>query len=411
MTRLARMTVRTALAALTRNPLRSALTMLGVVIGVAAVVAMVSVGKGADASVQEQISNLGTNIVMVFPGATTAGGVRSGAGSAATLTVADARAIGRECPSARAVTWVKREIAQVSCGNRNWSTGIQGSPPSYPDVRDWPLAQGRFFTIAEEDGAAKVAVLGRTIVEQLFAPGEDPIGATIRVKNVPFLVIGVLGPKGQTSWGQDQDDVVIVPFNTAERRVLGNPILGTVNLIVVSTATLEASTAVTEEITHLLHERHRTPAGGEDDFTVRNMREMFEASLAASRVMTNLLAAIASISLLVGGIGIMNTLLVSVTERRREIGIRMAVGAKARHILAQFLVESTVLSLFGGLTGTLLGVGTAALIGRLADWPIVVSPAAVALAFLFAAGVGLLFGVYPARRAARLDPIAALHHE
>jgi len=409
--RLLRMTIRAALAVLRRNPMRSGLTMLGVVIGVAAVVAMVSVGQGADASVQAQLANLGTNIVMTFPGATTAGGVRSGSGSAQTLTVADARAIDRECPSVGAVTWIKREIAQVAVGNRNWSTGIQGSPPSYPEVRDWPVDRGRFFTQAEEDAAAKVAVLGRTIVDQLFAPGEDPIEAIIRVKNVPFRVIGVLGAKGQTSWGQDQDDVVLVPFSTAERRVLGTTILGTVSMIMATTPSPQDATVAVGEITRLLHDRHRTPTGQEDDFTVRNMREMFETSLAASRVMTNLLAAIASISLLVGGIGIMNTLLVSVAERRREIGIRMAVGAKTRHILGQFLVESMVLSLAGGLLGVALGVGTANLIGRLADWPIVISPAAVLLAFTFAAAVGVLFGLYPARRAAGLDPIAALRHE
>src|SRR5262245_24033053 len=409
--RLWRMTIRAALGALRRNPLRSGLTMLGVVIGVAAVVAMVSVGQGADASVQAQLANLGTNIVMIFPGATTAGGVRSGSGTAQTLTVADARAIGRECPSVGAVTWLKREIAQVAVGNRNWSTGVQGSPPSYPEVRDWPIARGRFFTQAEEDAVAKVAVLGRTIVDQLFAPGEDPVDAIVRIKNVPFRVIGILGAKGQTSWGQDQDDVVLVPFSTAERRVLGTTILGTVSMIMATTPSPQDATVAVGEITRLLHDRHRTPAGQEDDFTVRNMREMFETSLAASRVMTNLLAAIASISLLVGGIGIMNTLLVSVTERRREIGIRMAVGAKTRHIPGQFLVASTVLSLAGGLLGVALGVGAANLIGRLAEWPIVISPAAVLLAFTFAAAVGALFGLYPARRAAGLDPIAALRHE
>jgi putative ABC transport system permease protein len=306
---------------------------------------------------------------------------------------------------------VKRDVAQVSYGNQNWSTALQGSPPSFPMVRDWPVARGRYFTASEDDGAAKVAVLGQTLVDTLFAPGEDPLGATIRVRNVPFRVIGVMARKGRTSWGQDQDDVVIVPFNTAERRVLGSAILGTVNMLLVSATSPAAIDGALEEITTLLRARHRIPEGEEEDFTVRGMTEMFEASLMASRVMTNLLAAIASISLLVGGIGIMNILLVSVAERTREIGIRLAVGAKARHILLQFLVESTVLSMAGGILGALLGVGAATLIGRVAGWPILVSPAAVALALVFAGVLGIGFGVYPARRAARLDPIVALRHE
>jgi putative ABC transport system permease protein len=409
--KLLRMTVRTACRALGRNLTRSALTILGVVIGVAAVIAMVSVGKGADASVQEQIASLGTNVVMVIPGATTAAGVRSGWGGASTLTVDDAQAIAGECPAVAAVTYVKREIAQVTYGNQNWSTAIQGSPPSYPTVRDWPIARGRFFTHSEEDAAAKVAVLGQTLVDKLFAPGEDPLGATIRVRSVPFRVIGVLAAKGQTSWGQDQDDVVIVPFSTAERRVLGTSFLGTVNMILISTASPADAAAAVEEIHQLLRTRHHTPASEEEDFTIRSMEELFAASLVASQIMTRLLAAIASISLLVGGIGIMNILLVSVTERTREIGVRLAVGAKARHILLQFLVEALVLSTAGGVLGTLLGIGAAVLIGRLAGWPILVAPPAVALALAFSGVVGLLFGVYPARRAARLDPILALRHE
>jgi putative ABC transport system permease protein len=409
--KLARMTVLTAWRALRQNVTRSVLTMLGVVIGVAAVIAMVSVGQGADASVQAQIASLGTNVVMVIPGATTAGGVRSGWGGASTLTVADAKAIEKECPSVAAVTYLKREVAQVTFGNQNWSTAVQGSPPSYTAVRNWPLAHGRFFTQSEEDGVAKVAVLGQTVVDKVFMPGEEPLGATVRVRGVPFRVIGVLGAKGQTSWGQDQDDVVVVPFSTAERRVLGSAFLGTVNMILVSALTPADAEAAGEEITRLLTERHRVPSGEEEDFTVRSMAELFAASAMASKVMSNLLAAIASISLLVGGIGIMNILLVSVTERTREIGVRLAVGAKARHILLQFLVEAVVLSTAGGLLGTILGVAAAVLVGRLAGWPVLVSPSAVAVALLFAGATGLVFGVYPARRAARLDPIVALRHE
>ena len=408
---LLRVTLRTALVALRRNPLRSVLTTLGVVIGVAAVIAMISVGQGASAAVQAQIRNLGTNVVMVVPGATTASGVRSGYGAVNTLTTGDARALARDLADVAEVAWVKREVAQVSYGNRNWQTGVQGSPPSFLAVRDWPLRDGRFFTQSEEDSAARLAVLGQSTVAELFAPGEDPLDATIRIKNVPFRVVGVLGRKGQTTWGQDQDDVVIVPFSTAERRVLGTAALGSVNMILLAVRRPDDVDATVAEIARLMRARHRIPEGQVDDFTVRTMNEMFETSLAASRVMAHLLAAIASISLLVGGIGIMNTLLVSVTERTREIGIRLAVGAKARHVLLQFLAESTLLSLAGGVLGTMLGVGAAAAIGRFAGWPVLVSPGAVVLAFLFAAGVGLVFGVYPARRAARLDPIVALRHE
>jgi putative ABC transport system permease protein len=406
-----RITLRTAWRALVRNLTRSVLTVLGVVIGVAAVIAMVSVGQGADASVRAQIASLGQNIVMVVPGATTAGGARSGYGAASTLTVADARAIERDCPSVAAVTYLKRDVVQITYGNQNWSTGIQGSPPSYIRVRDWPLDAGRFFTPAEEDSAATVAVLGHTVVDRLFVPGEDPVDAVIRVRNVAFRVIGVLGAKGQTSWGQDQDDVVIVPFSTAERRVLGSAFLGTVNMLLVSAVSPDAALAAEREIRDLLAQRHRTGPGEEEDFTVRNMTELFAASMMASQVMTRLLAAIASISLLVGGIGIMNILLVSVTERTREIGIRMAVGARGRDILLQFLVEAVVLSALGGILGTGLGLLAAVLIGRLAEWPILLSPAAVVTAMLFAGMVGLVFGVYPARRAAKMDPIAALRHE
>jgi putative ABC transport system permease protein len=409
--KLVRMTLQTALRALGRNLLRSALTILGVVIGVAAVIAMVSVGQGADAAVRAQLESLGTNIVMVIPGATTVGGVRTGSGNASTLTVADAHAIERECPSVSAVTYMKRDLAQVAYGHENWLTAIQGSPPSFESVREWPVTRGRFFVQSEEDSAAKVAVLGRTVVDRLFAPGEDPLGATIRVKNVPFAVIGVLATKGQTTWGQDQDDLVLVPFSTAERRVIGTGFVGTVNNIIVSAPSAGEAASSVQEIASLIRHRHRISPGEEDDFTVRNMAEMFEASLTASRVMTKLLAAIASISLLVGGIGIMNILLVSVTERTREIGIRLAVGAKARHILLQFLVESTVLSMAGGALGAAAGVGVAALIGNVAGWPVLISAPAIAGAFLFSGAVGVVFGVYPARRAAMLDPIVALRHE
>jgi putative ABC transport system permease protein len=405
------MTVRVALRAVEQRKLRSALTVLGVVVGVGAVIAMVSVGQGADAMVQAQINSLGTNLVMVVPGATTAGGVRSGWGGVSTLTVADARAIERECPSVDTVTHLKREIAQVIHGNQNWSTAIQGSPPSFPATRNWRVAVGSFFTQRDEEGAATVAVLGATVAAQLFGPGVDPVGTIIRIKNVPFRVVGVLAAKGQTSWGQDQDDVVVIPFNTAERRVIGAALLGTVSMILATSRSAPELQSLQEEIRALLHDRHRIPPHLEDDFTVRNMADMFEASANASRVMTILLASVASISLLVGGIGIMNMLLVSVSERTREIGLRMAVGAKPRHILLQFLAESMALSLVGGLMGIAVGVAVARAIARLAGWPVLVSPTAVLGGFLFAAAVGVGFGLYPARRAAGLNPIEALRFE
>jgi putative ABC transport system permease protein len=404
------MTFMTALRALRRNKLRSALTMLGIIIGVAAVITMVSIGRGADAAVQQQIQSLGNNLLMVVPGATTANGVRSGWGMASTLTVADAAVIRKECPAVAELTYVKRQIVQVVYGNENWSTSAQGSTPSYQSVRDWPTPAGR-HNHQEEAGARPVALLGQTVVEHLFQPGEDPVGATIRVKDVPFEVIGVLTPKGQTSWGQDQDDLVLMPFSTAERRVLGTQILGTVDMIWVSTPTLADIPEAQKQITALLHERHRIQPGQEDDFTVRNLNEVAEASKTASEVMTNLLLGVASISLIVGGIGIMNIMLVSVTERTREIGVRMAVGARTWHILVQFLVEAIVVSMVGGAAGVLLGIGSTGLIARLADWPTLLSGPAVAVAFLFAAAVGIVFGFYPARRASRLDPITALRAE
>ncbi len=405
------MTVLTALRALRRNKLRSALTMLGIIIGVAAVVTMVSIGRGADAAVQQQIRSLGNNLIMVVPGTTTASGVRSGWGSASTLTVADGMAIQRDCPAIAEITWVKRQLVQVVYGNTNWSTSGQGVTPAYHAVRDWPLAAGRFFDERDQAGASPVAVIGQTVVDALFAPGEDPIGATIRVKNVPFEVIGVLSKKGQTTWGQDQDDVVLMPFSTAERRTLGTQILGTVDMIYVSTASTEDLDPATQQIRELLRERHHVQPKQDDDFTVRNLNEIAEASKMASRVMTNLLLSVASISLLVGGIGIMNIMLVSVTERTREIGVRMAVGARTGHILVQFLVEAVVVSAVGGLIGVGVGLVGTSLISRLAQWPTLVSGPAIALAFSFSAAVGIVFGFYPARRAAALDPITALRSE
>jgi putative ABC transport system permease protein len=409
--KLLRMTMRTALRALRRNKLRSALTMLGIIIGVAAVITMVSIGQGADAAVQKQILSLGTNLLMVIPGATTSSGARSGWGGVSNLTTADAVAIKRECPSVADATYFRRQIVQVIYGDQNWSTVAQGATPSYQSVRDWPVVAGSFFTQRDEDTANRVVVLGRTVVDHLFGPGEDPVGAQVRIKDVPFQVIGVLEAKGQTAWGQDQDDVLIMPFSTAERRVLGTQFIGTVDMIFASAMATDEIEEASKQITALLHDRHRIQPGEDDDFTVRSLNDMAKASESASQVMTNLLLSVASISLVVGGIGIMNILLVSVTERTREIGIRMAVGAKSRHILLQFLVEAIVLSMVGGFAGMLLGIAAAQLVSHLAQWPTLLSVPAVAGSFLFSGAVGVFFGFYPARKAARLDPIAALRYE
>jgi len=409
--KLLRMTARAAARALRRNKLRSVLTMLGIIIGVAAVIAMVSIGQGADAAVQEQIRSLGTDMLMVVPGATTSTGVRSGWGGVSTLTVADAQAIKKECSAVQEVSYFKRAVVQVVAGDKNWSTAAQGAPPSFFHVRDWPVVLGSEFTEHDEDGASRVAILGQTPVDQLFGPGQNPVGSLVRIKNVPFRVVGVLEAKGQAMWGQDQDDVILIPFSTAERRVLGTGFLGTVDTIL---ATAESSHEVSEasdQITALLRQRHRIQATQDNDFTVRNLEEFARASQTANQVMSNLLLSVAAISLLVGGIGIMNILLVSVTERTREIGVRMAVGAKSRHILLQFLVEATALSMVGGIIGALVGIGAATIISRLASWPTLVSPPAVMGAILFSGAVGIFFGFYPARKAASLDPIQALRYE
>ena len=409
--KLLRMTLRAALRALRRNMMRSMLTMLGIIIGVAAVIAMVSIGQGADAAVQEQIRSLGTDMLMVVPGATTATGVRSGWGGVSTLTVADAKAIKKDCPAVNEVSYYKRAVVQIVAGDKNWSTAAQGAPPSFFRVRDWPVVLGSEFTERDEDGASRVAILGQTPVDQLFGPGHDPVGSVVRIKNVPFRVVGVLEAKGQAMWGQDQDDIILIPFSTAERRVLGTGFLGTVDTILATAQSSREIKAASEQITAVLRQRHRIQPGGDDDFTVRNLEEFARASQTANRVMSNLLLSVAGISLLVGGIGIMNILLVSVTERTREIGIRMAVGAKGRHILLQFLVEATALSMVGGVIGAVVGIGVATLISRLASWPTLLSPPAVFGAILFSGAVGVFFGFYPARKAARLDPIQALRYE
>ena len=404
------MTARAAARALWRNRLRSGLTMLGMIFGVASVIAMVSVGAGADRFVQQQIASFGTNIIMASPGAVTSGGARSGWGGASTLTVADTEAV-RRIPEIAFATHSRRQVLQIIYGNLNWSTVVQGVTADFERVRDWPVASGSFFTERHEKSGAKVAVLGQTVARNLFGAGQDPIGTVVRIKNVPFKVIGLLGAKGQSSWGQDQDDVVMIPFSTAERRVMGAEILGRVEMVYASARRTTDLPAAAAGITIALRQQHRIGRGQDDDFTVRTLEDIAGASAAASEVMGNLLLAIASISLLVGGIGIMNILLVSVTERTREIGLRMAVGAKTRHILLQFLAEATVLSMTGGLIGIATGLAVTYLIATLAEWPTVLEPTSVAASFLFSGAVGIFFGYYPAYKASRLNPIDALRWE
>jgi putative ABC transport system permease protein len=404
--------LRIALRALAVNKLRSALTMLGIVIGVGAVIIMIAVGSGAQARVEEQIRALGSNLLLIMPGSTTAGGVRMGFGSGSTLTEDDVVSINREIPEALAAPAL-RGNAQVIFGNTNWSTQVYGITPEYLDVRQWPLVSGRSFEPAEMAGAAKVCLIGATVAKQLFG-STDPLDQSIRIKRVPFQVIGVLDVKGQSLMGTDQDDLVLVPIKTARSRVLGTASAArnrTVGTIWVKAADGLDTKVVEENVRGLLRQRHRVQAGADDDFSLRNLQEVMAAQEASSRVLALLLAAVASVSLLVGGIGIMNIMLVSVTERTREIGLRMAVGARTRDILGQFLVEAVTLSLIGGLIGVALGIGGALAIAELAGWRILISPEAVGLAVAFAFVIGVFFGFYPARKAARLNPVEALRFE
>ncbi|MBX3751497.1 MAG: ABC transporter permease [Opitutaceae bacterium] len=390
--------------ALRRNILRSTLTSLGIIIGVAAVIATVSIGNGAKAQVEGQIASLGQNIISVFPGTSTAGGMRGGWGSASSLTPEDAAAILREVPGVVAVSPEMRDRSQVLANGLNWNTMIMGESPDYLGIRLWGLAEGAMFTEQDVRSYAKVAVIGRTVADQLFPDG-DAVGGTIRIRNIPFKVLGILESKGFNFFGQDQDDTVIIPYTSHLRRVTRRQYL---NSIIVQAATAEQIPHIQQQMTDLLQQRR---SGREPDFTVRSQVELAQAATATSRTMTWLLGAIAGVSLVVGGIGIMNIMLVSVTERTREIGIRLAIGAHGKEIMLQFLTESVVLSAFGGTLGILTGIGASKLMTHFNGWPTLVSTNAIVIAFVFSAAVGIFFGFYPARKAARLDPIEALRYE
>ncbi|HEX9443116.1 MAG TPA: ABC transporter permease, partial [Candidatus Binatia bacterium] len=397
------MAFRIALRALGRNKLRSFLTMLGIIIGVGAVIAMVAIGEGAKALVRQQIASLGTNLLVILPGAVNLGGARTGSGGRQSLTDTDAKAIMSQIPVVTGASPVLRQTQQVIGGEQNWSTSVQGIAPEYQQIRDWKVDTGRFITQADVDSTAKVALIGQTVAYNLFG-SEDPIDNVVRIKKIPFRIIGVLGGKGQSGMGNDQDDVVMVPYTTMMKRVLG---VTYIQQIVVAAASSDLTEEAKNQITLLLRERHKIRPGTDDDFIIRNLSDIAEAASNSATVMAVLLGSIASVSLLVGGIGIMNIMLVSVTERTREIGIRMAVGARSRDILLQFIVEALVMAAIGGALGILIGIASSDLIHRFMEWPVLVRPDVVAIAILVSGGVGIFFGFYPARKAAQLDPIDA----
>ncbi len=400
--------LRVSYRSLGRNKLRSFLTMLGIIIGVAAVIAMLAIGQGASDAVQQQIAGLGTNVVIVFPFASRQGVVRFQAGSTSRLTESDADAIRAQCPAVEYVTPVVRVVAQIIAGAQNWQTQVMGVYPDFEEIRNWPVQAGGYFTDTDERTAAKVCLLGQTVADNLFGSGSVPLGATVQIRNLPFKVVGVLASKGQSAMGQDNDDIVIAPFSTVQQKLAGTIYA---NLLFASAISSRAVSTAVDEISQFLRIKHNLRPWQSDDFTVRTQTEIASTADATTKTMTMLLASVAAISLIVGGIGIMNIMLVSVTERTREIGIRMAVGARGADVLTQFLVEAMSLSLAGGIIGVVLGVLTSKFVSNLQKWPIVISPQSIALAFAFAAVIGIFFGWYPARKAANLNPIEALRYE
>ncbi len=396
--------IKVALRALLRNTMRSILTALGIIIGVGAVIAMVSIGNGAKAQVEAQVASLGQNVITVFSGSMSSGGMRGGWGSAPTLTVEDAEAIEREVTGIVGVSPEVRDRNQVLANGLNWNTSVNGESPDYPDIRSWKIASGSMFSEQDVRSVAKVCVIGKTVADQLFA-NSDPVGQTLRIRNIPFKILGVLDAKGFNLFGQDQDDAVLVPYTSHMKRLSRRT---NISSILIQAASADVIDKVQKDITEVLTQRRK---GREPDFTVRNQVELAQTATATTQTMTLLLAAIASVSLLVGGIGIMNIMLVSVTERTREIGIRLAIGAHGSDVLMQFLIEATILSSLGGVIGILLGIGSSQLVSHLNGWPVLVSTASVVIAFVFSAAVGMFFGFYPARKAAQLDPIDALRYE
>jgi putative ABC transport system permease protein len=400
--------LRVAIRALSRNKLRSSLTMLGIIIGVAAVIAMVGIGRGASEVTQQQIAAMGSNLLAVNSGGKNVGGMRTGAGATKTLVTEDMLAIEREVPGVAAAAPVNQTNAQVVFEGNNWATSVTGTEPQYFDIRNWPVAQGASFQTNDVDIASNVVVIGQTVKRTLFPNGENPIGQTIRISNLPFTVVGVLQAKGSSGMGGDQDDAAFVPITTLQKKITGQNWLRS---IMVSATSKDVSSVVQDQVTSLLRDRHRIHAGEDDDFDVRNLADLADFADQQAKVMTMLLASIAGVSLIVGGIGIMNIMLVSVTERTREIGIRMAIGAEEGDVQKQFLIEAVVLSLVGGLVGVISGVGMALLITHTLHWPVSISGVAIVGAMLFSTLVGIFFGFYPAKRAAHLDPIEALRFE
>lgn len=403
-------TLKIALRALRTNKMRSFLTMLGIIIGIAAVIAMMAVGSGANYVITQQIASIGSNIILVLPGSTTSGGLRSGSGGAQSLTSDDVKAMITECPAVETAAATTRTTGQVVYGNMNWSTVVMGAAPELFDIREWGVVSGRSLTQQDTDGAAKVCLLGQTVANNLFGSA-DPVGNIIRIKKIPFTVVGILERKGQSPQGTDQDDTVFVPLRTAQRNLVRSPFPNTVGAIMVKARHETLLSKAEEEVTALLNQRHRITNGKEPDFSIRNLSEILAVAEKSSKAMSLLLGAVASISLIVGGIGIMNIMLVSVTERTREIGIRMAIGARKKDILLQFLTEAVLLTMIGGIIGILLGSGGATIVSKLLSWPTLISVSSISIAFVFSGIVGVFFGYYPALKAANLNPIDALRYE
>ncbi|MBI5562179.1 MAG: ABC transporter permease [Deltaproteobacteria bacterium] len=403
-------TVKIAFEAIRVNKMRSSLTMLGIIIGVGSVITMLAVGTGARERIAEQISSMGSNLLIVLPGSTSSGGIRMGAGSQATLSIGDAQAMAKESPAVAYAAPMLGGVAQVVYGNQNWSTGVSGTTRAFLFVRDWQLASGRPFMDDDVRNASKVCLMGQTVVDNLFG-GLDPIGQVVRIKKVPFTVIGVLETKGQSPNGQDQDDTILIPVTTAQKKIFGTAFPGMVRVIMVKAKSADDLPRAERQIADLLRQRHHLGQRQEDDFSVRNLTQMMQAAEQSTKIMTLLLGAVASVSLLVGGIGIMNIMLVSVTERTREIGIRMAIGAKTWDIRLQFIIEAVTLSLIGGVFGIMLGVGGSMLLASIAEWNTSVSLFSIVLAFGFSGLIGVFFGFYPAYKASLLDPIEALRRE